>query len=137
MSKSDDDQKGTIALLDDPDAVRNKFRRAVTDSGMEIRFDRERPAIMNLLTIYQLLTGKTREEIEDHFAGKGYAQLKAELAEVTIEFLRPLQERIRAISDEELDRILAEGAERARSIASETYRLVKERVGLVGARNFN
>lgn len=137
MSKSDDDQKGTIALLDDPDAVRNKFRRAVTDSGMEIRFDRERPAIMNLLTIYQLLTGKTREEIEDHFAGKGYAQLKAELAEVTIEFLRPLQERIRAISDEELDRILAEGAERARSIASETYRLVKERVGLVGARNFS
>ncbi len=134
MSKSDEDERGAIGLLDDPDTVRNKFRRAVTDSGMEIRFDQRRPAIHNLLTIYQLLTGQTREEIEAHFSGRGYAQLKSELAEVTIEFLRPLQERIRAVGDDELNRLLAEGAERARSIAAETYRLVKERMGLVGAR---
>ncbi|MER3427274.1 MAG: tryptophan--tRNA ligase [Pyrinomonas sp.] len=133
MSKSDDDEKGAVGLLDDPDTVRNKFRRAVTDSGMEIKFDEQRPAINNLLTIYQLLTGRTRQEIEERFSGRGYAQLKSELADVTIEFLRPLQERIRAVSDEELNRILAQGAERARSIAGETYRLVKERMGLVGA----
>ena len=65
----------------------------MTDSGTEIRFDESRPAITNLLTIYQLLTGKQPAEIEAHFAGKGYAQLKSELADVTIEFLRPLQER--------------------------------------------
>jgi len=133
MSKSDDDEKGAVGLLDDPDTVRNKFRRAVTDSGMEIKFDEQRPAINNLLTIYQLLTGRTRQEIEERFSGRGYAQLKSELADVTIEFLRPLQERIRAVSDEELNRILTQGAERARSIAGETYRLVKERMGLVGA----
>src|SRR5437660_10288339 len=88
MSKSDEESEaGCIMLLDDPDAVRRKFKRAVTDSGTDIRFDATRPAINNLLTIYHLLTGKSPEEIEIHFAGKGYAQLKAEFADVTIEFL--------------------------------------------------
>ena len=77
----------------------------MTDSGTEIRFDESRPALMNLLTIYQLLTGKGREEIEAHFRGKGYAQLKTELADVTVEFLTPFQERVHAINDDELDRI--------------------------------
>src|SRR4029077_15780819 len=86
MSKSDEESEaGCIMLLDDADAVRRKFKRAVTDSGTEIRFDATRPAISNLLTIYQLLTEKTPAEIESHFAGKGYAQLKTDLAEVTIE----------------------------------------------------
>src|SRR5258708_6562225 len=88
MSKSDEESEaGCVMLLDDADAVRRKFKRAVTDSGTEIRFDSTRPAINNLLTIYQLLTQKSPEEIEGHFAGKGYAQLKADLADVTIEFL--------------------------------------------------
>ncbi|PYS75545.1 MAG: tryptophan--tRNA ligase, partial [Acidobacteria bacterium] len=112
MSKSDENVHGSITLVDDADTVRRKVKRAVTDSGTEVRFDASRPAITNLLTIYQLLTGKTSVEIEEHFAGKGYAQLKSELAEVTVEFLRPFQARMNAIGDEELRGTLAEGAEK-------------------------
>lgn len=133
MSKSDENVNGSIMLMDDEDTVRRKFKRAVTDSGTEIRFDQTRPAITNLLSIYQILTGKTPEEIESHFEGKGYAALKSELAEATIEFLRPFQERVRGIDDEELQRILSEGAEKARVIAAETMRQVRERAGIVGA----
>jgi tryptophanyl-tRNA synthetase len=133
MSKSDENLNGSITLVDDADTIRRKFKRAVTDSGTEIRFDASRPAITNLLTIYQLLTGKSSEEIEAHFAGRGYAQLKTELADVTVEFLRPFQERMRSIGDDELRRILSEGADKARAIARETMREVKERMGIVGA----
>lgn len=133
MSKSDDDPNGCVMLLDDADTIRKKFKRAVTDSGTEIGFNETRPAITNLLTIYQLMTGNEPQEIEAHFAGKGYAQLKQDLADVTVEFLKPLQERVQAISDEELRVILNHGRERARSIASETLKNVMERVGLVGA----
>src|SRR5919112_332666 len=133
MSKSDENANGSITLMDDPDAVRRKFKRAVTDSGSEIRFDQSRPAITNLLAIYQLLTGRAPDEIESHFEGKGYAQLKSELAEATVEFLRPFQERVRAISDEELSRILRGGADKARAIAAETMRQGKERMGITGA----
>lgn len=86
MSKSDDDPNGCVMLLDDADTVRRKFKRAVTDSGTQIKCDDSRPAITNLLTIYQLLTGKAPADVEAHFAGKGYTQLKQDLAEVTIEF---------------------------------------------------
>ncbi|MDT5159352.1 MAG: tryptophanyl-tRNA synthetase [Acidobacteriota bacterium] len=133
MSKSDENVNGSITLLDDAETIVRKFKRAVTDSGTDIRFDDSRPAITNLLSIYHLLTGKSVEEIEEHFAGKGYAQLKNDLAEATVEFLRPFQERVRHISDEELKRILSEGAEKARAIAAETMREVKERMGIVGA----
>jgi tryptophanyl-tRNA synthetase len=134
MSKSDENAAGSVFLLDDADTVRRKFKRAVTDSGTEIRFDERRPAITNLLTIYQLLTGKRPAEVEANFEGKGYAQLKSELAEATIEFLRPLQERVLGYSDEELDRTLDEGRERAQQIARRTLDDVKSRLGLVGAR---
>ena len=133
MSKSDESDAGRVGLLDSLDAIARKFKRAVTDSGTEIRFDESRPAITNLLTIYQLLTGETAEEVEAHFAGKGYAQLKSELAEVTIEFLKPFQERARGIGDEELRRIFAEGRDRARAIAGATVREVMSRMGLKGA----
>ena len=133
MSKSDESPGAVIKLNDDADAIRRKFKRAVTDSGADIRFDESRPAITNLLSIYQLLTGKTPDEVEAHFSGKGYGQLKTELAEATVEFLRPFQERARGYGDEELARVLAEGRDRARTIARETLRLVYERMGLVGA----
>jgi len=134
MSKSDENAAGSIFLLDDADTVSRKFKRAVTDSGTEIRFDESRPAITNLLTIYQVLTGKQPEEVEANFAGKGYAQLKSELAETTIEFLRPLQERAGGYTDEALERTLDEGRERAQTIARATLEEVKSRMGLVGAR---
>jgi tryptophanyl-tRNA synthetase len=133
MSKSDENLNGSIMLMDDPDTIRRKFKRAVTDSGSEIRFDESRPAITNLLSMYQLLTGKMPEEIESHFEGKGYAQLKSDLGEAAVEFLRPFQERVRGIGDEELSRILRDGADKARAIAAETMRHVKERMGIVGA----
>ena len=133
MSKSDENVNGSIMLMDDADTIRRKFKRAVTDSGTEVRFDEARPAVNNLLTIFQILTGGTPEEIESHFAGKGYAQLKGDVADATIEFLRPFQERVRGISDEELSRILREGADKARAIAEVTMRQVKERMGIVGA----
>jgi tryptophanyl-tRNA synthetase len=135
MSKSDESPHGSIFLLDDEDAIRRKFKRAVTDSGTEIRFDPERPALTNLLTIYQLLTGKERAEIEAHFAGRGYAQLKSELAEVTIEFLAPFQKRMREIDDPELDGILGAGRDHAREVARRTYEEVRTRVGIAGARS--
>ena len=134
MSKSDENVGGSITLLDDADTVRRKFKRAVTDSGTEIRFDDTRPAITNLLTIYQLLTGAQAAEVEANFADKGYAALKSELAEVTIEFLRPLQERIHGFGDAELERILDEGRRRAQETAQATLEDVKARLGLVGAR---
>src|SRR6266480_2061609 len=136
MSKSDEESEaGCIMLLDDDDAVRRKFKRAVTDSGTEIKFDESRPAINNLLTIYHLLTNKTEAEIEEHFNGKGYAALKQELADVCIEFLKPIQERVRSIDDDKLDQILEQGAERAESIARMTLSRARKSMGLTGARS--
>jgi tryptophanyl-tRNA synthetase len=133
MSKSEEDPNGCILLLDDEETVRRKFKRAVTDSGTEIKFDDSRPAITNLLTIYQLLTGRDAAEVEQHFAGKGYAQLKQDLAETTIEFLRPMQERAKGISEAELQRLLELGRDRARAIARATLSDVMSRRGIVGA----
>src|SRR2546423_8516171 len=136
MSKSDEESEaGCIMLLDDDDAVRRKFKRAVTDSGTEIKFDQLRPAINNLLTVYHLLTNKTEAEIEEHFRGKGYAALKQELAEVCIEFLKPIQQRVRSIDDGKLDQILEQGAERAEAIAQITLNRAKKSMGLIGARS--
>ncbi len=130
MSKSDDDPNGCVLLMDDADAVQKKFKRAVTDSGTEIRFDASRPAINNLLEIYHLTTGTSTEEVEAHFAGKGYAQLKGDLADATIEFLRPIQQRVREITDEQLDEILDHGCEKARQLASATLDRVFSLTGL-------
>jgi tryptophanyl-tRNA synthetase len=132
MSKSDDDANSRIMLMDDADTVRRKFKRAVTDSGTEIRFDESRPAITNLLEIFHLVTGKSQSEVEEHFAGKGYAQLKGDLADATIAFLQPFQERVREITGEQLDAILEQGREKASSIARVTLRQVYERTGLTG-----
>jgi tryptophanyl-tRNA synthetase len=134
MSKSDDDPNGCVRLMDDADTVLRKFKRAVTDSGTEIRFDETRPAIYNLLEIYHLITGKTQAEVEDHFAGKGYAQLKGDLADATISFLQPFQQRVREISDEQLDALLAHGREKARQISRVTLEQVYVRTGLTSRR---
>ena len=135
MSKSDEESEaGCIMLMDDDDAVRRKFKRAVTDSGTDIKFDPNRPAIHNLLTIYHLLTNKSSTEIEEHFSGKGYAKLKEDLADATIEFLKPFQERLRGIDDDKLDQILEQGAERARAIAMPTLERAKANMGVIGAR---
>ena len=130
MSKSDENMNGSIFLLDDADTITKKIKRAVTDSGTTIEFDESRPAINNLLTIYQLLTGKTADECVAHFGGKGYGQFKTELAEATIEFLRPFQERVQEYDDAALRTILSKGAEKARDIAADTLRSVYSKIGI-------
>jgi tryptophanyl-tRNA synthetase len=130
MSKSDENSNGSIFMLDDADTVTKKIKRAVTDSGTALTFDPSRPAITNLLTIYQLLTGLSREEIESHFEGKGYGQFKSELAETVVEFLKPFQERYNAITEDELGHLLQSGSEHARNVAITTVDNVKPRMGL-------
>lgn len=120
MSKSDENPNGSIFLLDDADTVTKKIKRAVTDSGTSIEFDETRPAISNLLSIYQILTEKTSDECIAHFEGKGYGHFKNELAETVVEFLRPFQDRVKEFDDETVKSILQPGGERAREIASET-----------------
>ncbi|MCU1289567.1 MAG: tryptophanyl-tRNA synthetase [Acidobacteria bacterium] len=135
MSKSDENGNGAIFLLDDADTITKKLKKAVTDSGTEITFDDERPAIKNLLTVYRLMTGKTAEECVENFAGKGYGHFKTETAEAIIEFLRPFQERVKEFSDEDLKKILKTGAEKAESVARETLNEVYGKMGIVGAIN--
>jgi tryptophanyl-tRNA synthetase len=135
MSKSETTRGHAIRIIDDPDEIRWAIKRAVTDSFNEIRFsdEPERAGVNNLLQIYELLTGRSRPEIEAHFAGKGYGVLKRELAEVVIEALRPIRERYYQLMDDpaELDRILAIGAEQARAVAEPKMTLILERVGFV------
>lgn len=133
MSKSDENEAGAIFLDDDTDTIAKKIKRAVTDSGTEITFDETRPAIYNLLTIYQLVMGRSEQECVENFAGKGYGQFKGELADAVIEYLRPFQERISAYDDDALNAILKSGAEKARAIAQQTLKEVYSRLGIVEA----
>jgi tryptophanyl-tRNA synthetase len=132
MSKSETASGHAINLLDSPDDIRNKIMRATTDSLKEIRFDEGRPGIFNLLTIYQLFSGRSQKEIEAQFEGKGYSDFKKALAEVVIEGLRPLQERYRELTADptRIDSILADSANRARPTAEKVLAEVKKRVGL-------
>ena len=130
MSKSDENANGSIFLLDDADVITKKIKRAVTDSGTDIKFDESRPAINNLLTIYQLMTGKSKEDCEATFEGKGYGDFKGALAEAVVEFLRPFQARVSEYSDEELGKILDAGAEKAHAVADATLAEVYGRMGI-------
>ncbi len=133
MSKSTETPHHAVGLLDPPKVIMKKFKRAVTDSGREIRFDEERAGLFNLLSIYQSMTGETRESIEEAFEGKGYGDLKGAVAEATIVRLEPIQARYREIEGEvgELDRLLAEGAGRARIVARATLDRVREAMGFL------
>jgi len=132
MSKSEKQENHAIGLFDSPEDIRLKVQRATTDSLHEIRFDENRPGINNLLTIYALLSGLSRSDIERRFAGKGYTDLKQELAEVIIESLVPLQSRYQELMKEPvyIDRLLVEGASKVQPIAEKTLRIVKDKVGL-------
>ena len=131
MSKSDADAS-YIALLDKPEVIRKKIARATTDSQRTIVFDESRQGIFNLLTIYQLLVGQTREQIEADFEGKGYKEFKAALTDAVVATLEPIQSRYdQLVADPtELDRLLAAGADRVRPIAQETLAQVMRRMGL-------
>ena len=138
MSKSTSSPGGILDLLDDPAVSAKKIKSAVTDTEREIRYDEEtKPGISNLLTIYSALSGQGIPEIEAAYAGRGYGNLKADLAELVVELVRPFQERARDIlADQEgLDAILAGGAEKARRIAAETLATVYDKVGFLPAKH--
>jgi tryptophanyl-tRNA synthetase len=125
---------GVVELLEDPKKAAKKIRSAVTDTGREVVYDTEnKPGVSNLLTIYSALTGKTIPELEAAYDGKGYGDLKKELGEVLVEFITPVQAKVKSYLDDtaELDKVLARGAERARSVASETLKQVYDRVGFL------
>ncbi|OQY47483.1 MAG: tryptophan--tRNA ligase [Anaerolineaceae bacterium 4572_78] len=132
MSKSEDTANHAIHLLDTPDVIRRKIKRATTDSFREIRFNEERHGVNNLLTIYEAFTKMSRPDIESHFAGKGYGDLKKELTEVVIEGLRPLQTRYHELASDKkhVDLLLAEGADKVRATANRTLRRVHKTIGL-------
>jgi len=127
-----------VRIADEPDEIRYVLKRAVTDAGRDIVFsdDPEKAGVNNLLEIYELITHQDRTSIEAHFAGKGYGDLKSEVAEALIEELRPVRERYHELMADpaELDGMMARGAERARSVAEPKLRVVKERVGFIAAR---
>jgi tryptophanyl-tRNA synthetase len=125
---------GLIELLDDPKRSAKKIRSAVTDTGREVVFDEENKAgVANLLTIYSALAERSISELEAAYVGKGYGDLKKDLAEVLVEFVTPFQDRVKSYMDDvaELDKVLALGAERAREVASRTLAQVYERVGFL------
>ena len=134
MSKSASSPSGIIELLDDPKVSAKKIRSAVTDTEREIRFDPEaKPGISNLLTIYSALTDRKVSELEAEYAGRGYGDLKKDLAEVVAEFVTPLRERVRTYLDDpaELDAVLARGAARAQEVAGATLADVYTKVGFL------
>ncbi len=121
-----------VALSDEPDVVRKKIKRAVTDSGAEVRVGDGKPALSNLLTIYSLVSGKTIAALEDDYAGKGYGDFKTDLGEVLVEWLRPIRSKTQDLlgDHEALDEILERGAARAHAIAERKLRDVYQTVGL-------
>ncbi|MDR0898283.1 MAG: tryptophan--tRNA ligase [Oscillospiraceae bacterium] len=132
MSKSDPEDT-YVAILDPPDVIRRKLKRAVTDSEASVRFDPEnKPGVSNLMSILGALTGQTMPEIEQDFAGKGYGAFKETVAEAIVETLAPVQsEHKRLMADKAyLQQVMTDGAERAARIAGRTMRKVRRKVGL-------
>jgi tryptophanyl-tRNA synthetase len=134
MSKSASSPSGIVEMLDEPARSAKKIRSAVTDSGTEIRFDlEEKPGVSNLLTIYSALTGRTVEDLQGQYVGRGYGDLKKELAEVVVDFVTPFRDRTLELLEDraELDAVLRRGADRAREVAGRTLADVYDRVGFV------
>ncbi len=134
MSKTGSSEAGLIELSDSPKRLTKKIRSAVTDTGREVRHDVEaKPGVSNLLAIHSALSGQSFAELEARFAGSGYGDLKAEVAEVVVDRIRPFQERMDLFLADpaELDRVLADGAEHARKVAGATVAQVYDRVGLL------
>lgn len=133
MSKSDPDPNGYVSLIDSPDVIARKFKRAVTDSDGRIMVSEDKPGVSNLLTILSGVTDKSVESIVNDFAGKGYAELKAEVADAVIERLRPIREEYeRLIKNKDyLVSVYQNGAENASKIARRTLAKVYKKVGLV------
>jgi len=133
MSKSDENENAYILILDKPDDIRKKIKRAVTDSIGEVKYREEQPGIMNLMTIYSAFSGCSIEDIERKYEGQGYSQFKEDLAEVVIEGMAPIQERYNDYMNNKdyLEKVYKQGAERARYVSNKTLSKVYRKVGFV------
>jgi tryptophanyl-tRNA synthetase len=134
MSKSATSEKGVVFVLDSPDTIAGKFRSAVTDSDGEVRVDRmAKPGVTNLLEILAATSGLTVDEAAERSSGGGYGALKSSVAEAVIEFLAPMRERSLELATDpaELERLLAEGASRARGVAGPTLARARDAMGLL------
>lgn len=132
MSKSASNAYNYVSLLDTSDAIKRKIKRAVTDSGSEVVMHPAKPAISNLMTIYHLLSGMSMKDIEAKYHGKGYGEFKTDLADIVEGFVSPLRERYTThlAKPAYLRTVLQEGADRAREMASQTMKIVRQRVGI-------
>jgi tryptophanyl-tRNA synthetase len=132
MSTTGGSEQGTVHVLDEPAAVAKKFRSAVTDSGSEVRRAPEKPGVSNLIEILAVVRDMSPDDVEAEFEGSGYGPFKQAVADAVVEYLAPVRERYQELrSDEaELERILGEGADRARAIASETVAEVRAAMGV-------
>lgn len=133
MSKSDPNQNANILVMDKPEDIMRKFKRAVTDSYGEVRRGADRPGINNLITIYSVATGMTPEQVEAEFAGKGYGDFKTACGEAVVEMLRPFREQVEDLmkNKDYLDQVARQGAERAERLAMRTLTKVQKKVGFV------
>ena len=133
MSKSDENVNASILLMDDPDTIIRKFKRAVTDSGREIRYTDDKPGIQNLINIYTCITGKTIEETEKEFDGKGYGEFKLAVGETVVGRLKPLQDKFYELQKEKdyINHVIKENDEKAAYFANKTLRKVQKKVGLI------
>jgi len=132
MSKSADSQLNYIGLLDKPDVIQEKIKKAVTDSGSEIIFSKEKPSISNLLTIYSLSSDKSVKELENEYKGKSYAQFKKDLAGTIVKFLLPIQEEFYKLrkNKNKVNDILEKGSKKANIIANKKLNEIKKKIGL-------
>ncbi|MBR5756524.1 MAG: tryptophan--tRNA ligase, partial [Firmicutes bacterium] len=132
MSKSAPNEHSRISLLDDPNKIKKSIMKSTTDSDGVIRYDVEnKPGISNLLSIYSVLADKSVDELVQQYEGKGYGDFKKDLVEITVESLRPIQEKYNEIrNSEELTAVLTNGAERANAIAEKTMARVRKKFGL-------
>ena len=134
MSKSSNIENDSIFLTDNEEIIIKKFKKAVTDSENIVRFDTEnKPGISNLISIYSAISGKSKEEIEKEFEGKGYGDFKMAVANSVAEELKPLQERYKELIEnpDYLEKIYREGAKNAENIAKATLKNVYEKIGLI------
>jgi tryptophanyl-tRNA synthetase len=133
MSKSAEGAFSNITLLDEPKLIEKKIKRAVTDSENQVRYDPEnKPGVSNLLSIYSLLSGKSISDLEKQYEGSGYGAFKKDLIEVTVDHLKPIQEKFREIREsDDLIRVLKEGAEKANEVANQTLSKMKEAMGIL------
>ncbi len=131
MSKSDENPNASIFLMDDPDTIARKFKRAVTDSEACIAYRDEQPGVKNLIDIYCACNGKTPEEAVAEFSGKGYGELKDAVAAAVIDVLAPLQAEVKRLSSDKtyIDRMIKENADKANYYATKTLRKAQKKVG--------